>query len=89
MGRSFEVVTTHNAWGEDRVFLQEKDRLRALPVAWTDASPADPFVVVAVGRALWRTEDLIKLIELVQGRQREGATSPVVNGTVKRTLPHA
>jgi hypothetical protein len=81
-------VTTHNAWGEDRVFLQEKDRLRALPIAWTDAAPADPFVVVAAGRAFWRTEDLIKLIELFQGRQREGETHAVVNGTVKETSPH-
>ena len=69
-GRSFEVVTTQSAWGEDRVFVQEKGRLCGLPVSWTDAAPADPFVVVAAFRSLWRTEDLVRLTELVQCKQR-------------------
>ena len=54
-------------WGEDRLFFyNEKSRLIALPASWTDLVSPDPFVVVAAGRSLFRTEDLCELAEQIQ-----------------------
>ena len=53
-------------WGEQRVmFFDEAQRLRSLPLAWTSVAPADPFVVLAAGRALFRMEDLCRLAHLL------------------------
>ena len=54
-------------WGEDRVFyLDEGDRLRALPARWTSASADDPFVIIAAGRSPFRVADLLELVKLLQ-----------------------
>lgn len=53
-------------WGEQRVmFFDEAQRLRSLPLAWTSVAPADPFVVLAAGRARFRLEDLCRLAQLL------------------------
>ena len=57
----------HN-WGEDRVFfLDEEGTQCSLPRGWTDAADPDPFVVLADGRSALRVEDLLALVELVDG----------------------
>jgi hypothetical protein len=40
-------------------------QLFSLPAAWTDAAAADPFVVVAAGRAPFSTAGLLALADLV------------------------
>ena len=51
-GRDFEFVAYRQNWGEDRVHLHDENgRLFSLPAGWTDVAGADPFVVVAAGRA--------------------------------------
>ena len=83
-GRDFEFVAYRQNWGEDRVHLHDEDgQLFSLPAAWTDAAAADPFVVVAAGRAPFSMASLLALADLV-GRlraQRNGA------GTVKQIMP--
>ena len=37
-----------------------------LPRAWTDVESADPFVVLASGRAVMRVEDLVRLVKLIE-----------------------
>jgi hypothetical protein len=60
-------VTYHHTWGEDRVYFHlGDDYLHALPASWTDVGPADPFVTIAAGRALFRYEDLLALVRLLQ-----------------------
>jgi hypothetical protein len=55
-GQDFEFVVYRQNWGEDRVHLHDEDgQLFSLPAAWTDAVAADPFVVVAAGRAPFTT----------------------------------
>ena len=55
------------AWGEYRVFFHdEKERLIALPAAWTDVVPPDPFVLLANGRSPFRAEDLWELVQLLR-----------------------
>ena len=38
----------------------------SVPAAWTTVLPEDPFVTVAAGRCLFRYEDLLKLVDLVE-----------------------
>src|SRR5947209_3296789 len=51
-GRDFEFVAYRQNWGEDRVHLHDENgQLFSLPAGWTDVVAADPFVVIAAGRA--------------------------------------
>ena len=57
-------------WGEERVYFHsESGRLVSIPASWTDVLPPDPFVVVSAGRALFRMEDLMALVRLMEGRE--------------------
>jgi len=72
-GRDLEFVKRRRNWRADRVYvLDDAGELVSLPVEWTDLAPADPFVVVAAGRAPFRTADLLKLADEV-ARLRSGA----------------
>ena len=56
-----------HTWGEHRVFFYDGEgRLRSLPVTWTSVVGADPFAVVAAGRAHFRVEDLLALVDLLR-----------------------
>jgi len=60
-------VLYRHTWGEDRVFFHLVDgHLHSLPAAWTDVGPADPFVTIGAGRALFRYADLLALAHLLQ-----------------------
>ncbi|MHB8341075.1 MAG: DUF5372 family protein [Mycobacteriales bacterium] len=74
-GREFEFVTYRHNWGEDRVyFLDEAGALRSLPLNFTDAGSADPFVVMAAGRSPFRVVDLLDLVAAVD-RWRAASTA--------------
>ena len=77
-------MAVRQTWGEDRVFfLDEAGTQGSLPRGWTDAADADPFVTVAAGRSALRLEDLLALLELVDGlRVGDG-----VADAVKEILP--
>jgi len=79
-GREFEFVQRRRTWDVDRVFFRVPGAgVMSLPARWTDAVAADPFVVVAAGRAPFRTEDLLAAAELVATVRcgRPGAARPV------------
>ena len=83
-GRDFEFVAYRQNWGEDRVHLHDENgQLFSLPAAWTDAVAADPFVVVAAGRAPFSTAGLLALADLA-GRLRAQRDSA---GAVKKIMP--
>ncbi len=66
-GQKFELVTYRHNWGEDRVYFHDAEgHLSSIPSCWTTAAAPDPFVAVAAGRCLFRYEDLIKLVDLVE-----------------------
>jgi hypothetical protein len=80
-GREFEFAFRRSTWGEDRVFVIGEDgELCGLSAAWTDAAPADPFVVVAAGRSRLRVADLLALADLLAAL-RDAATAEDVKGT--------
>jgi hypothetical protein len=67
-GREFDLVTYKQAWGEDRVYFRdEAGRLRRMPVGWTSVLEADVFLATAAGRCRFRTDDLLRLVELIEG----------------------
>ncbi len=52
--------------GEDQVYLySDQNELVSIPARWTDVLAPDPFVSVAAGRALFRTDELNKLVALL------------------------
>jgi hypothetical protein len=56
-------------WGEDRVTFEAPDgTLRSVPVGWTTAQPADPYLSIGGGRSQFRVEDLLQLASLVATR---------------------
>jgi hypothetical protein len=72
-GREYVVVAVRHTWGENRVFFLDDDGTqRSLPLAWTDASELDPFVVVAAGRSALRVADLLDLAALLDGLRAPG-----------------
>jgi len=78
------LVAVRHTWGEDRVFfLDEEGTQRSLLRAWTDAADPDPFVALAGGRSALRVEDLLALVELVDGLRAAGDDA----GAVREILP--
>jgi hypothetical protein len=66
-GQRFELVTYRQNWGEDRVYFHNADgRLSSIPACWTTVVAPDPFVAVAGGRCLFRYEDLLQLVALME-----------------------
>ena len=66
-GREFELVTCKQAWGEDRVYFKDaRGRLRHMPVGWTSIAKPAAFQVTAAGRCRFRTDDLLRLVDLVE-----------------------
>jgi hypothetical protein len=91
-GREFELVTYKKAWGEDRVYFRDrKGRLHHMPVGWTSVEVPDPFRTLAAGRCRFRTEDLLRLADIVAGlltpgrlRERKGNNAATVRTNTPR-----
>lgn len=47
------------------LFRDGEGRVRSMPAAWTSLAAPDPYVAVAGGRSLFRTEDLMALVALL------------------------
>ena len=68
-------------------FVDEHQEIGYLPVAWTSAVLPDPFVVVGAGRALFRIQDLLRLVTLVQAVQQADAKEGGDEQCVKGIMP--
>ena len=68
-GRQFDLVAYRRSWGNTECVDCRDDQglLVSIPVAWTDAADRDPFVVLSGGRAHFRVEDLVRLLDLIEG----------------------
>ena len=63
----FEIDSVKRIAYESRVFFfNTKGRKSSVPLQWTDIGPKDPFVVVSAGRSLFRVEDLLGLVRLIE-----------------------
>ncbi len=74
-GRELQALSIGQNWGEERVFFRaDNGTVCSMPVSWTSIMPGDPFVLVAAGRAYFRTEDLLRLVAVVQERDASQGT---------------
>jgi hypothetical protein len=63
----FEIDSVKRIAYESRVFFfKTKGRKSSVPLHWTDIGPEDPFVVVSAGRSLFRVEDLLGLVRIIE-----------------------
>jgi hypothetical protein len=60
-------------------------RMRFLPACWTSVAVPDPFVLIAVDRAHFRLEDLIRLHDRV--KELTGMNVPCGGPGVKENMP--
>ena len=64
--RQFELLSYRKSWGRQFIdFQYENEDTGAIPLAWTDAGPADPFLTFAQGRSVFRVLELLQLVELI------------------------
>jgi hypothetical protein len=83
-GREFAFVARRHTWKQDRVFFIGDDAvMESLPTAWTDAAAPDVFVSLAAGRSALRVEDLLVLVDVLDGL----LAAPPSDTTVRRTSP--
>ena len=62
---TFEVCAIRKSPNEWRVFyFNQKGSKTSVPLGWTDIAPPDHFNIVSAGRALFRVEDLLRLVQL-------------------------
>jgi hypothetical protein len=91
-GREFELVTQKQAWGEDRVYFRDRSkRLHHVPLGWTSVAPLDAFRAAAEGRCRFRTEDLLRLADLVRELtpRKRPARKAKYAAQVKKTTPRS
>ncbi len=70
-GRTFEFVSVRHTWKQHRVFFLLDDGTQtSVPTGWTDMAEPDVFVAAAAGRSHFRPQDLLALIELIDGLSR-------------------
>ena len=66
-GQEFEYVTHNKCWGVNRVsMIDSEEQLFSLPMQWTSASVADPFLVQAGDRCIFHFSELLTLARLLQ-----------------------
>ena len=66
-GQKFKLITYRHNWGEDRFYFHNAEGcLSSIPAGWTTVVAPDPFVTVAGGRCLFRYQDLLQLVDLME-----------------------
>ncbi len=65
--KEFKLVAYRNSWKYKFIDCRDdKNNLFSIPIAWTSAAEKDPFLVMADGRAHFRIEDLISLVDMIR-----------------------
>jgi hypothetical protein len=66
------------------VYCRDADgELFSLPAVWTDAAPADPFVVIAAGRCPFTADGLLAVADVIDRLRSD----PGSGMAVKRIMP--
>jgi hypothetical protein len=64
--RQFELLSYRKSWGRQFIdFQYDNGKTGAIPLAWTDADQADPFLTISQGRSVFRVPELLQLAELI------------------------
>jgi len=72
-GQKIQIVSLKQGWGEDRVFYRQEDgRLISIPACWTSIYEPNPFNTISKGRSVFRFQELLELVRLIDDFMREG-----------------
>lgn len=72
-GREYEWVDRRTSWGERRLYYYDSaQRLTYIPEAWTSLAAPEPFEVLTTATVLFRVDDLLRLVTLVESLAEEG-----------------
>ena len=64
--RQFELLSYRKSWGRQFIdFQYDNGKTGAIPLAWTDADQADPFLTISQGHSVFRVLELLRLVELI------------------------
>ena len=64
--RQFELLSYRKSWGRQFIdFQYDNGKTGAIPLAWTDADQADPFLTISQSRSVFRVPELLQLVELI------------------------
>ena len=62
----FELLCYRKSWGRQYIdFQHDNGKMDAIPLTWTDADQADPFLTISQGRSMFRVVELLRLVELI------------------------
>jgi len=79
------------SWGERRLYYYDSaKRLTYIPEAWTSLAAPEPLDVLAVSGVLFRVEDLLRLVTLVESlaeRRGDAECQGDFAAIVKRNSP--
>ena len=77
-GHQFLLLAQRWTWGEERVVFLDPTtgRVRSMPVAWTNRSPADPFLHRTAARAILHPTDLPALVHLLDDLRERSQEVP-------------
>ena len=65
--QEFDLIVCRHNWGEYRVYFHDSNQLLiSVPASWTSIATEDPFVKIAAGRSRFRSEDLLRLCNLIE-----------------------
>ena len=65
--QEFDLIDRRRNWGEDRVYFHDaQGSLKSMHARYTSVREEDPFVSIALGRAYFRTKDLLELIGCIR-----------------------
>lgn len=65
--QQYELINYKKSWGHECVDLYHvKEGHITVPIAWTDAADPDPLVLISADRSYFRTDDLVRLVLLVE-----------------------
>lgn len=72
-GCSFILVHERRNRHGDRVWYEDDHgSVRTVPRGWTSLAAADPFQMIAAGRAWFRADDLVRLATLLEELRQRG-----------------
>ena len=67
-GKEFDLVGYRNSWKKICVdYVDEAGLQISIPLDWTNAGGVDPFLDCSQGRSHFRTEELLRLSDLIDG----------------------
>jgi hypothetical protein len=72
--RQFELLSYRKSWGRQFIdFQYDNGKTGVIPLAWTDADQADPFLTISQGCSVFRVTELLQLVELIDLATQSGS----------------